>query len=98
MNAHWRPQHLNLGHGLIEYDLVGRLETFATDIARIRETTGMPDIPLPQRNESKRGATGLMDGRPDLLRRACDIYARDFALYGYSMPSEGMARVLSKDT
>jgi hypothetical protein len=83
MNAHWRPQHLNLGHGLIEYDLVGRLETFATDMARIRETTGMADIPLPQRNASKRGATAVMDGRPDLVRKIREIYARDFELYGY---------------
>ena len=83
MDAHWRPQHLNLGHGLIHYDFVGRLETFAADVARIREATGMPDVPLPQRNASKTSATGLLDDRPDLLRRVRDIYARDFEVYGY---------------
>jgi hypothetical protein len=87
MDVHWRPQHLNLMHGLIEYDLVGRLETFAADVARIREATGMPDAPIEARNVSKRPAAGLLDGRPDLLRRVADIYARDFELYGYSMPS-----------
>jgi hypothetical protein len=83
MDAHWRPQHLNLGHGLIEYDLVGRLENFAADAARVRDATGMPDIPMPQWNASKVSAAGLFDGRPDLLRKVHEIYARDFELYGY---------------
>jgi Sulfotransferase family len=83
MDAHWRPQHLNLGHGLIEYDLVGRLENFAADAARVRDATGMPDIPMPQWNASKVSAAGLLDGRPDLLRKVHEIYARDFDLYGY---------------
>jgi len=83
MDAHWRPQHLNLGHGLIEYDLVGRLETFAADAARVRDATGMPDIPMPQWNASNKPATKLLAGRPDLRRKVQDIYARDFELYGY---------------
>ncbi len=87
MDVHWRPQHLNLMHGLIEYDLVGRLETFAADVARIREAAGMPDVPIEARNVSKRPASSLLDGRPDLLGRVADIYARDFELYGYAMPS-----------
>jgi hypothetical protein len=84
MDVHWRPQHLNLMHGLVEYDLVGRLETFPADVARIREATGMPDVPIPTWNVSKkRATTSLLDGRPDLLRKVRDIYARDFELYGY---------------
>jgi hypothetical protein len=83
MDAHWRPQHLNIGHGLIEYDLVGRLETLAADVARIRAATGMPDVPIGLRNASNRPATSLLDGRPDLLRKVRDIYALDFELYGY---------------
>ena len=83
MDVHWRPQHLNLMHGLVEYDLVGRLETFAADVARIREATGMPDAPIEPQHASNRPATGLLDGRPDLLRKVGDLDARDFALYGY---------------
>jgi hypothetical protein len=83
MDAHWRPQHLNLGHGLIEYDLVGRLETFAADATRIRDATGMPDLPMPVWNASNKPATKLLDSRADLLRKVQDIYARDFELYGY---------------
>jgi hypothetical protein len=89
MDVHWRPQHLNLMHGLVEYDLLGRLETFASDVARIREATGMPDVPLELQHVSKRPAAGLFDGRPELLRKVTDIYARDFELYGYASPALG---------
>jgi hypothetical protein len=71
-------------HGLVEYDLLGRLETFAADVARVREATGMPDVPLELQHVSKRPAAGLLDGRPELLRKVTDIYARDFELYGYA--------------
>jgi hypothetical protein len=82
MDAHWRPQHLNLMHPLIEYDLVGRLESFDADLARVREATGLPDVPCPNRNRTKRDGS-LFDGRPDLRRRVEQVYARDFELYGY---------------
>ena len=83
MNPHWRPQHLNLMHGLLEYDLVGRVETFDTDLAKVREQTGMPEVPVAVQNVAARRGDSLFDGRPDLLRRVRDIYARDFELYGY---------------
>jgi hypothetical protein len=84
MDPHWRPQHLNLMDGLVEYDLVGRLETFAADVARIREASGLPDAPIELQHVSRnRPATSLLDGRPDLLRKVRDLYARDFALYEY---------------
>jgi hypothetical protein len=83
MDVHWRPQHLNLMYGVLEYDLVGRLENFAEDVARIREATGMPAVPIEAHNVSKRTATNLLDGRPDLLRKVHEIYAFDFELYRY---------------
>ncbi len=42
MDPHWRPQHLNLMHPLVEYDLVGRLENFAADLARCRRRPASP--------------------------------------------------------
>lgn len=83
MDAHWRPQHLNVMHPLIEYDVVGRLETFAADLARIRAAVGLPDIPFEAQNVTTQRTDSLFDGRPDLLRRTRDVYARDFELYGY---------------
>lgn len=32
MDPHWRPQHVNLMHPVISYDLVGRVETFDADL------------------------------------------------------------------
>jgi sulfotransferase famil protein len=89
MDAHWRPQHLNLGHGLIEYDLVGRLETFTADAARVRDATGMPDIPMPQWNASKRHDARLLDGRPDLLRKVHETTHSISSCTG-TKPGEGL--------
>ena len=83
MDAHWRPQHLNLMYPLVEYDIVGRLETFDDDLARVREAAGLPDVPVQVRQRSPRRDESLFDGRPDLLRRVRDVYARDLELYGY---------------
>jgi hypothetical protein len=83
MDAHWRPQHLNLMDGLVEYDVVGRLEMFDADLERIREAIGAPRIRLDVRNVSPKHAGSLFDGRPDLLRKVREVYARDLELYGY---------------
>ena len=82
MDPQWRPQYLNLMHPLVEYDYVGRVETFGPDLARIRAAAGLPDVPFEVLNRSKRPG-GLFDGRPDLLRRVSDVYAQDLELYGY---------------
>lgn len=84
MDPHWRPQHVNLLHPLVQLDLVGRLETFETDLERLREEAGLPHVPLVSRNVSPRkGADSVYDGRPDLLRRVEQLYAKDMELYGY---------------
>jgi hypothetical protein len=83
MDAHWRPQHLNLMHGLVEYDYVGRLESFVDDIAKVRKLAGLPDAPIEVRNVSAKSSDSLYDGHPDLLRKVRGIYARDLELYGY---------------
>lgn len=83
MNPHWRPQHLNLMHPLVDYDVVGRLESFGADLARIRELAGLPDVPLAVRNATVSGSRSIFDDEPGLLRRVRRIYAGDFDLYGY---------------
>jgi hypothetical protein len=84
MDPHWRPQHVNLLHPLISYDHVGKLENFDSEIARITEEAGLPEVPFQVRNVTRRQATeSVYDGRPDLVRRVEQIYAQDFELYGY---------------
>jgi hypothetical protein len=84
MNAHWRPQHINLMHPLVTYDHIGRLEDFAADLEHIREAAGLPHVPFEVRNASRHTtADSVYDGRPDLVRRVEQLYATDFELYGY---------------
>lgn len=85
MNPHWRPQHLNLLHPVVEYDHVGRLETFDADLERIRDEAKLPHVPVESRNvapETPERAS-VYDGRPDLRRRVEELYAKDLELYGY---------------
>jgi len=83
MDPHWRPQHLNLMNPLITYDAVGRVETFSADLAPIRKLAGLPDAPVEAQNVNDERDGTPFDGRPDLLRRVREVYARDFELYGY---------------
>jgi hypothetical protein len=83
MDAHFRPQHLNLIHPLVELDFVGRLENFQADLATLRELAGLPDAPVTVRNATSRPTEGVLASRPDLLRRVREIYAKDSELYGY---------------
>lgn len=84
MDPHWRPQHLNLLHPLVTYDHVGRLETFAADVARIRDDAGLPRLPAESRNvSSHRPADSVFDARPDLVTRVERLFALDYELYGY---------------
>lgn len=84
MDPHWRPQHVNLLHPLVSYDHVGKMETFTSDLERIREEARLPSIPVQSRNVSPRQRPdSVYDGRPDLVRRVERLYATDFELYGY---------------
>jgi Sulfotransferase family len=86
MDPHWRPQHINLLHPLVAYDHVGRLESFADDLERVREEAGLPHVPIEAKNASRssKSPDSVFDGRPDLVRRVERLYAKDFELYGYS--------------
>ena len=83
MDSHWRPQHLNLMHPLIPYDHIGRLETFAADLAVIGDALGVRAVTVDARNAHRRTSPSLFDGRPDLLGTVREIYAGDLELFGY---------------
>lgn len=84
MDPHWRPQHVNLMHPLVELDHVGHVETFDRDLALIRRAADLPEVPLEVRNVTRTpGLDSVYDGRPDRVRRVEALYARDLELYGY---------------
>lgn len=84
MDPHWRPQHINLMHPLVSYDRIGRLESFDADMAKVRDESGLPDVPYRTRNASSGGrGASVFDGRADLVTRVEQLYATDMELYGY---------------
>jgi hypothetical protein len=84
MDLHWRPQHLNLMHPLVTYDLVGHVETFDRDIATIHREVELPEVVLESRNVStSKPEASVYDGRPDLVRRVKEFFREDFEIYGY---------------
>ncbi len=83
MNAHWRPQHLNLLHPIVSYDRVGRLESFDADLRLVSEESGMPWVPYAVRNPATSKRPSVYDGRPDLRDRVETLFAQDMELYGY---------------
>jgi hypothetical protein len=85
MDRHWRPQHLNLMHPLVEYDHVGKVETFDADLAEISRRAGLPAVPVRASNVGRGVPSGgsVYDGRPDLLARVEALFATDMELYGY---------------
>ena len=64
---------------------MGRVESFDADLERIREEAGLPHVPLEVKNTSRssKSSDSVFDGRPDLVRRVEQLYAKDFELYGY---------------
>ena len=84
MDPHWRPQHINVMTALIDYDHIGRIETFADDLEAIRRGAGLPDVPVKARNVAKSGGrVDLFADRPDLEERVRAIYAEDYETFGY---------------
>jgi hypothetical protein len=94
-DPHWTPQVALLRPDLIHYDLIGRIEA-PTDLETLLKARLGPGVPSPfaERpiNES------LIPWSPDLLtaravRLILELYAEDFAAFGYSatLPSSQRA-------
>lgn len=81
MDPHWRPQHINVMHGAIAYNRVGRLENFDADWSSIRAETGIPDVPMVHRN--RRAARIEVSATDAEAARLREIYREDCALFGY---------------
>lgn len=77
-DPHWRAQHLNILHDVIGYDLVGRVESFAADIATVPALAG---IPVDAKNVNVKFPPPAPTAAQ--VRRIEHIYARDFELFGY---------------
>src|SRR5690606_38558455 len=41
MDKHWMPQYRMVGPDILQYDFIGRLESFDSDVAKIERDTGL---------------------------------------------------------
>jgi hypothetical protein len=65
-------------------DFIGRLETFARDVAVVRERLGLPPTEdVPHLNRSRRGS--YRDYYNDATRkRVAEVFAKDIDAFGYT--------------
>lgn len=89
MNAHWRPQTVLCGFGLVRYDFVGRMENLKEDVRHVFKRLGKPDEQFPTQRQlgfPPSGASSLLaDGlyTLDLMYKVRVVYEDDFRLLGY---------------
>lgn len=89
MNAHWKPQTLLCGLGIMPYDYIGRVETIEKDAQHILTRLGFAherfpssmDIGFPPSGTSPNLSAELYTS--DLLETVRRVYATDFALLRY---------------
>ena len=84
-NPHWRPMARLLRPDLIQYDLIGRLETFEADFAtlsaRIGQSPAAEAVAVPHLT---RAADRLAEFYTTGLReKVAALYAEDFAAFSY---------------
>ena len=84
LNAHWRAQTLNIAFDVIQYDFIGHLESFETDMAHVKTRLGLPDFELPHRNPSAHNKRRKKAIAPDTLARLEKLYASDLQAFSYS--------------
>lgn len=85
-DPHWRPQFDLLRPDLINYELIGRLETFDEDFAKLNEMLGGILGDAVTATPHKTGATDQMAAHytPELSQAVAEIYAQDFETFDYA--------------
>ena len=82
-DAHWRPQSLNLSHGAIQLDFVGRLEAFAQDWAAVAGRLGLGVTPERAGKATAKTDQSALEFTDQMRRDVARTYAGDFDAYGY---------------
>ena len=84
-DTHWRLQVDNIAFRDLTFDLIGRVESYNADIARVFAAVGRPDFPPPallaQRHNPSRPTT--FTASPAQRARIAQIYAEDYEAFGY---------------
>lgn len=88
IDPHYRPQAINTLASIVKPDFIGKLESFAEDIATMADRFDLPRYPVPaanvgKRTEEKNSVQAEILSRPDILARVRRLYAEDFETFGY---------------
>lgn len=81
MDAHWRPQHINLMVDCLRYDFIGKIEQMPEALAVLSGKMPM-DMDRGVREHSNAGRLDV-SANPGWVRRIERIYERDFETFGY---------------
>ena len=88
MDNHWRPQHLVIRFGVINYSFVGFLESFKDDFSHVLSQIKAPHDKWRSMVGTKYNAspkTNINDFYTEELRKMVnETYQDDFSLFGYS--------------
>jgi hypothetical protein len=80
MESHWAPQTSIMNLDNVRYDLIGRLETFESDWARICQSIGLEDASIlthaPHAQHAQERSTPHLDERT--LAKIYDVFKADF--------------------
>jgi hypothetical protein len=92
MNIHWKPQHLCLGQGVVDFDFIGRVERFEDDIRTVLDRIGadkglyQPKASVNRLPPSQAPETAYTD---EMAAAVFARYRRDFDQFGYEARSYG---------
>ena len=84
-----RPQAFQLTDrdGALAVDFVGRFETLAEDFATLADRLGLEGASLGHRNASRNRAITPDPAEAADRALVAELYARDYALFGYPLPA-----------
>jgi hypothetical protein len=84
-DGHFRPQHINIGHGAVELSYISRLETLDADLKHISERVGviLSDLSKLSKGMSNQSSSGDFVPSATQKRQIEALYKKDYELYGY---------------
>lgn len=89
MDAHWRPQTLLCGFGIMPFDFVGRMESLKHDVNHVLDVIGHEHVPFPTHQDLSFPPSGASDTlasqlySTDLMFAVRALYASDFEALDY---------------
>jgi len=93
MNSHWKHQVAHLNIESIEYDFIGRFETFSQDIKKVcKRIYGDNSVELPV-SKNYTGADELLDVYydRDLYHKVYTAFREDFERFEYTKVTDSIA-------